>query len=268
VSGQFSIAIGEAALADQAKSSGLTIVRQDKGVAVNVLWLNRARNNLGNPLVRQALSHAIDRDALIKLAFGAGTSTLQILPDGINDPTQTAKGWFDPVLAKKLLTDAGFPNGFKLGMLTYTRPELQQQSTAIQAMFKQIGVDTEIRAVDPTQFGVFLNGEIDTWYATSSGRTDPLEALTSMYGSAGNTNPAKTTSAGLDAMIAKAGGTAPGPDRDKLVQQISGLAAQDVLTIPTYFPSRFWFSKCVVGFAPNVSGAQSLRGVGIASNCK
>src|SRR5690242_12803781 len=84
--------------------------------ALNVIYLGmcNAYKTIDNEKVRQAVAMAIDKDRIIKNFYPAGSESAQYftpcaLPNGcVGDPWYK----FDPAAAKKLLADAGFPNGF------------------------------------------------------------------------------------------------------------------------------------------------------------
>ena len=74
---------------------------------------------LKNPLVRQAINYAFDRKALLKaLASGYGTVTEQIFPTTSPSFEKSLDSTYsyDPAKAKKLLAQAGYPNGFSVTM--------------------------------------------------------------------------------------------------------------------------------------------------------
>ncbi|HWT08307.1 MAG TPA: ABC transporter substrate-binding protein, partial [Roseomonas sp.] len=74
------------------------------------------RNPLRDVRVRQALSLALDRQALVARALdGQGVATVQMVPEqfGGYDPTITVPA-ADPARARALLAEAGYPNSFGL----------------------------------------------------------------------------------------------------------------------------------------------------------
>jgi peptide/nickel transport system substrate-binding protein len=79
-----------------------------------ILSTNNKAKPFDNPLVRQAMAHAIDRQMIIDLAMsGYGTpigSHWSPAAPYYVDLTDTYP--FDPARAKKLLAEAGYPNGF------------------------------------------------------------------------------------------------------------------------------------------------------------
>ncbi|GIK75672.1 MAG: ABC transporter substrate-binding protein [Chloroflexota bacterium] len=110
-----------------------------------------------NLQVRQAFSHAIDRDRIVNgpLQYQA-VAAYSMNPPGF--PGENVEGLkdvqaFDPEKAKQLLADAGYPDGAGFPKLTlYTRqanPALTNAAEAIAAMLKtNLNVDVEIQNLD------------------------------------------------------------------------------------------------------------------------
>jgi peptide/nickel transport system substrate-binding protein len=145
--------------------------------------------------VRQALSKAIDRSILVEVGYGeGGRPTCNVIPapdawasDNTDCLTQDVEG------AKKLLDEAGWTvgadgirekDGKKLKLLyqTTVNPIRQDFQALIKDWWKEIGVDTELKAIDP---GVYFGGDPgspDTFqkfyadvemYANNSDNPDP-----------------------------------------------------------------------------------------------
>jgi peptide/nickel transport system substrate-binding protein len=116
--------------------------------------LQNASNKDGSPLaknplldlrVRQAIDLAIDRKSLVEFAMeGLGKSAGQMVTPsifGFNKSLPEPK--FDPAAAKKLMADAGYPNGFKI-QFSFTKDRLPgdtQVGTSIAQMLAAIGID-------------------------------------------------------------------------------------------------------------------------------
>ena len=107
-----------------------------------------ARSGTANPLadvkVRQAIAHAVDRVTIARQLVGGGSRVL----DAACFPTQFGCDQaavphyeYDPVMAKKLLADAGYPNGFSTEIVTDVLP---QYSGAVQNYLKVVGIDAHI----------------------------------------------------------------------------------------------------------------------------
>ena len=75
--------------------------------------MNVTQKPFDNPKVREAINYAINRQALVKVAFaGYATPATGVVPPSIAY-AQTYSAWpYDPAKARQLLKEAGFPNGF------------------------------------------------------------------------------------------------------------------------------------------------------------
>jgi peptide/nickel transport system substrate-binding protein len=117
--------------------------------------------------VRRALQMAIDLKSVAQNYYGGkvdGTPANLISPVfkgyafAYADWPQTLKDdyTFNPSAAKKLLAEAGFPNGFKTNVVTSSIADLQLLQV-FKANLLDIGVDMDINAMDQTTFGSFTN---------------------------------------------------------------------------------------------------------------
>ncbi|KZL21038.1 Periplasmic dipeptide transport protein precursor [Pseudovibrio axinellae] len=119
-----------------------------------ILAMNNARGPLKNKLVRQAISHAIDKQALIDGAmFGFGTPIgTHFAPHHPAYTDLTGLYPYDLAKAKELLTEAGYPDGFsatlKLPPPTYAR----RGGELIASDLKKIGIDLKIIPVEWAQW--------------------------------------------------------------------------------------------------------------------
>jgi peptide/nickel transport system substrate-binding protein len=102
---------------------------------------------LSKVAIRQALSYGIDRAHLIQDANGTALSPplTHILPNGINGAQDVPKGYdpypYDAAKAKKMLADAGYPNGFTLKILYRTDSSLSVKIfQTLQSDLSKIGV--------------------------------------------------------------------------------------------------------------------------------
>ena len=102
------------------KSQGYQIFTQPAGTVALVPDSANADSPWSNIKVRQAAEYAIDREAIAKgFGFGINTAAYQWYPQGTMPyvPTLTGRK-FDLAKAKQLMTDAGFPNGFKTRIIS------------------------------------------------------------------------------------------------------------------------------------------------------
>ncbi|BBK32083.1 transporter [Allostella humosa] len=235
---------------------------------------DKGGNPMKDPRVRQAMSLAIDRDAIVKrIMDGAATPAYQFLPTGMfgtlpNPPVLR----YDPAQAKKLLAEAGYPNGFQV-TLSATNDRYINDSQITQAVAQyltQVGikaeVDTMTRAIyfsrrAKKEFSFAMGGWgsgtgeaasfLRQWPAT------PDEAKTvggSNYG--GYSNP------DFDRLIRSAISTLDDGKRAGLLQQAMAKALEDGAFIPLHFESSIWGYKAgltMTGRSDQQTLAMSIR---------
>ena len=127
-----------------------------ESMRIGYLSLDAAgRTGADNPLtklkVRQAIAHAIDRVTMARQLIQGGSRVL----DAACYPTQlgcdqavATRYEYDPALARRLLAEAGYPNGFETELVAYVLP---QYSDAIQASLKAVGINARLSQLQAGQ---------------------------------------------------------------------------------------------------------------------
>jgi peptide/nickel transport system substrate-binding protein len=106
------------------------------------LMTNNTKGPCADIRVRQAISHAIDRKALVMgTQFGLGRVASCMYPDDhwAHNPDLSPVS-YDPELSKKLLAQAGYKNGLTLKGFTLNLPEAQAFAKAVMAMLEKVGI--------------------------------------------------------------------------------------------------------------------------------
>src|SRR5215831_11933224 len=179
----------------------------------------------GNPLpknpfrdarVRKALSIAIDRDAIVKrIMEGKAVPAGQLLPDfffGTSKKIKPPK--YDPQQAKKLLAEAGYPDGFGLSIFGPNGRYINDVkiAQAIAQYYARIGIDAKVQTLPSSvyftratklEFGYMLLG----WGTESGEQGSSLRSLLATHDPSkgmGVTNRARYSNPGLDKLIEEA----------------------------------------------------------------
>lgn len=113
--------------------------------------LNNQAEPLNNKKVRQAINYAIDMDKLVESTYeGLGTRAKGALPPTVFGYDDTI-GWYDynPEKAKQLLNEAGYPNGFDIELLTFTKarpyvPKPVEVAEVIASDLKKVGINARV----------------------------------------------------------------------------------------------------------------------------
>ncbi len=111
--------------------------------------------------VRRAISMAIDRPGIVKDIFEGEASIQSPIPwqymyDARPSLDQLPYYKYDPAAAKKLLADAGYPNGIKFTSNFYPYAAIQQQIAIWLDNLKAVGIDVSLLQQDNTAFNSAL----------------------------------------------------------------------------------------------------------------
>lgn len=120
---------------------------------VNYLGFNVRKPPFDNVKVRQAINYAIDREAIVKLILNDRARVAQgILPPGIAAYNPKVRGYpFDPVKARNLLAEAGYPEGkgFPEITLQFNRERVHSRTAEfILANLRDVGINCNVRESD------------------------------------------------------------------------------------------------------------------------
>src|SRR6202011_1964288 len=143
----------------------------------------KGKNPFKDKRVRQAFYQAIDEDAIVsKVMRGFAHRTALMVGPGVNgyDPTLEKRFPYDPAAAKKLLADAGYPDGFQVGFDCpndrYVNDEAICQ--AVVAMLARIGVKADLLAQTKARYFGKINAPgFDTSFYMLGWTPGPLDAL-------------------------------------------------------------------------------------------
>ncbi|NIF22914.1 glutathione ABC transporter substrate-binding protein GsiB [Pantoea sp. Acro-835] len=156
--------------------------------------LNVTQKPFDNPKVREALEYAINRDALVKVAFsGYADVATGVLPPKIKYSQSYPAYPYDPAKARELLKEAGYPNGFTTTLWSsHNHSTAQKVLQFTQQQLAQVGVKVTLTAMDAGQRAaeVEAKGQKEagvrmfyTGWSASTGEADwaltPLFATTS-----------------------------------------------------------------------------------------
>ncbi len=140
------------------KTKGIKFARQP-GLNVSYLTMNVRNPIFQDRRVRQAVVYAIDREGLVKDVFGstgrAAKNPLPPIMPGYNDEIRPTP--YDPDRSRRLLAEAGYPNGFRMTLWTMpiTRdymPDPEKAGARIQKNLKAAGIDVEVKTVEWRQY--------------------------------------------------------------------------------------------------------------------
>ncbi len=275
-SGQATLALLDTRQIDEAKAAGLE-VRVNERNTISDLYINVSRPTTGKLKVRQALMHAIDRQALAD-ALGGGVSqpTVQLFSkiSRMYDPELEQRFPYDPIKAKRLLAEAGFPDGVDINWLMSNTSETRLVAEAMQAMVAESGFRMKLDVVDISQYVLFRRPPTrgDIYLGRWGGRGDPLQVFQEVASSDGSVNAGGAATPEIDALIVKARAMRlDDPAREAILHRLATLTTEHVshLALMTR-PNIYAFRKgCVLNLTSYLStGSDRFNDVQVEKSCK
>ena len=220
------------------------------------------KNPFRDKRVREAISKAIDRDAIVaRIMGGVAMAAGEMLPPtmfGANKDMKAPRA--DVEGAKKLLAEAGYPNGFTLVLGTpndrYVNDAMISQ--AVAQMLTRVGLKVSLDAMTQSQFfakrnkrefGFWLAG----WGSDSGDMSSPLKALLSTPNrdkGMGTTNPGGYSNPTVDKLTEQALATVDDGKRAALFAEASRVAMADYGALPLHFEMTTWAFKKDLTYVP------------------
>lgn len=223
-------------------------------------------NPMRDVRVRRAMYQAIDMETIRRVVLRNSTtaSGLPIAPSmGGFDAESNQRLPFNPEEARRLLAEAGFPNGFRVALgcpnNRYINDEAICQS--VVAMLQRVGIQARL---DAMPFGRFLqrggNGEFQFWLlGWTAGNFDITNPARELLG-AGAFNWGKLDDERMNMLATQIGQTALGAERDALARQYWARFRELVPMIPLHQePQLFGVRDTVENFQLRVNEDLELR---------
>lgn len=216
---------------------------------------------LGDKRVRQALNYAINKDELIRYdLLGNGRAIATVTMPGEDGHNPRLKPYaYDLAKARKLLKDAGYPDGFALKALVKVQGE--RAARIISQQLTRVGVKLDVRLITDAEVVQALTGE--HWDMFIAGCPDPMAHsyfIQSIY-LYGNSpyrvakNPAYD--ARLEAMVA----TLDDAERRRLAEDLDRHVHDEALLLFLYQRIKTYGVRKGIEFVPPITGMPYFFGV-------
>ena len=232
------------------------------------LLFNGTKAPFNDARVRKAVAHAIKREDIVKAAFFSRGSPLTHLP--IVDSSEffnpeLKEGWkYDLTLAKKLLAEAGYPDGFRCSFLSTAQYGMHKDSAeVVQQNLAAIGIKAELNLPDwATRVTLGNRGQYDlAMGGTAADNNDP-DGLANLID--GSLSPSYVRSFGVRVPkiedLLKAGRAEFDPAKRKIIyQEMESLAIAEAPVVGLAWRSQgYAMQRDVTGFK-NLPGALSFN---------
>lgn len=236
-----------------------------------------------NPLldlrVRQAISMAISRDAIVERVMeGVAIPAGQLLPEGffgVSDELDVVA--YDPEGAKALLAEAGYADGFEMTIHGPNDRYINDAkiAEAIAQMLTRVGIKTAVETMPRSvYFGRASKGSPEGlpefsfilvgWGAGSGEASSPLKSLIHTYdkdAGFGSSNRGRHSDPETDAIIEEALRTVDDAKRQELLAEATVRAIENVAIIPTHFQVNTWATRNGLGYIPRTDEYTLATGV-------
>ncbi|MCW2604280.1 MAG: ABC-type dipeptide transport system, periplasmic component [Pseudonocardiales bacterium] len=213
------------------------IVRNQIAIGPDQIMFNLNKKPFDDYRVRKAISMAFDRKAFGQTFYGDYFQITGPIPSTLFGglPADEAEKLipFDPAAAKKLLAEAGFPNGLTAEMLTTDGygPQFVTQAQWVQQDLKEIGVNVTLKILDyATYFSTFGAKDYDIGWGLSTAFLTADEWLEALYVTGGPRNWFNTSDPKLDALINEQRSILDDTKRNEKLQEINKYILEHVLT--------------------------------------
>jgi peptide/nickel transport system substrate-binding protein len=224
------------------------------------------RNPLKDARVRQALSLAINRQAIVdRVMDGTATVASNLLPDG-TPGTSSALGVtpFDPDRARRLLAEAGYPNGFQATIhATNDRyPNDEKVAQAIAQMWTRIGVRTEVITMPNATYFAAASRQTFSIMAAQYGADNISYAYRALVHTfdrergLGTANRTRHSSPRADALVAQALTEMDETKRNALLARAADIAiGEEAIIHMIYHPAYLYAARKPLHVTPYYNGA-------------
>jgi peptide/nickel transport system substrate-binding protein/oligopeptide transport system substrate-binding protein len=256
-----------------------SLVRQDfkdeylvwPRVATAFIAFNHAQAPFkGNPTLRRALNFAVDRERIAHvLQEDKDVATSRLLPPGLLGHNPAPGPYrYNPGEAKRLLAEAGYPDGKGLPELTFITSDneaIKRFVESIQADFLEIGVNVRIKSMDFGSYGHALTGTKENgadgslfmllWYPDlpdPDGFLGPILRSTN-FGDLGNYS--RYSNAEVDRLLDDGRAELDPGRREAIYRKLEDVALADACLIPLYFQrDDALLKRRIRGFVTNPLG--------------
>jgi peptide/nickel transport system substrate-binding protein len=209
------------------------------------------RNPLKDVRVRRALSIAIDRAAIAsRIMDGAATPAGQFLPPGTFSHVPDVEApRYDPDGARRLLAEAGYPNGFRIQLNSPNDRYINDAriAQAVGQMWTRIGVRTAVEAQTWATFvGRAGRQEYSAHLIGWGSNPDGSHPMRNIIGTVsrergwGSSNRGRYSNPQLDALLEQSLVELDEAKRERMLIDIQRMAAEDVAVIPLHIQTNIW----------------------------
>jgi len=212
---------------------------------VYYIGLNTQRAPFDDARVRRALNMAVDVQRLIDvLATGQAVPAKGSIPPGLRGHKERPGYPYDPAAARRLLAQAGHPEGFEMEIWQRESPEGNRVLEAVQGYLAQVGVKVRLVRREWSAFKEAVSvGRVDAfyldWFADYPSAENFISPLFHSDNVGGGGNRSFFRDPAIDRLIERAGRTVDSEAAAEAYARIDSLVYDQAPWIYLYFPKTF-----------------------------
>jgi peptide/nickel transport system substrate-binding protein len=270
--GQAELTYLDPSQAEQAQAAGLNSA-PSKSLSIMSMYMNTGKPPFDDIRVRQAMEHAVDRQAIVDgVFFGLGEPVAQYMPPDhwAYNPDVTPEGeyGYDPERARELLAEAGYPDGVDFEMLVPSLDDHRAVAEALVPMLAEAGMTAHTRVIESPTTPVTFYGrqEGNVYNGMGAPFADPTvqyqNYLPGAFRNPWNVSTPEFEQAWLDALS----GTTP-EERIPAIHRMVEAEKQTMISFPlhAHFPPSAWTDRAVFPEGYEPAYAPTFRGVGVTA---
>lgn len=206
-SGQYSILPNiDAATALQLQGRPGVELQDTLELSYTLLGMNTSQPPFDNPLVRQAVNYALDREAIVQAAlFGSGVPAGPLSPSlqaWARDVSEFPCYEHSPERARELLEEAGVDMPVEITMLVLPRQDIRDIAQVAQQQLNAAGFQVELNIPELGQFVQdWRNSNFDIFASANAGSVDPDDFFYRAFRTGGSTNVFKYSDPRVDELL-------------------------------------------------------------------
>lgn len=250
---------------DQIRNSSKVDLITMPGTRIITFQMNQERRKeFRDQRVRMAIVHAINNEAIVqKIMKGFATTAAQMSPPGYLGHNPNLKPRYDLDLAKKLMKDAGYENGFSITMMAPNNRYVNDDkiAQAVAAMLSKINIKVDLQTMPKAQYWPqFDERAADMmmigWHSDTEDSANFYEFLAMTPDKAtgfGAYNSGNYSSEYVDTQTIKANQETDTAKRAEMLQAIETKIFQDAGFVPLHWQNLAWAARKSVMLEPVVN---------------
>ena len=234
------------------------------------LFFNVGREPYTNPLVRQAINYALNREEIIDFAYNGTAAISGFIPASLGHwaVDVNEKDYYTQNIekAKQLMEEAGYPNGFETVISVGLESRIRDMGVVAQQQLAEIGITAEVKNEENAQY-------IDDWKAKNfdimichnGAGSDPNRGVAFFFSSTGSANIQNYSNERVDELCVLGASTTNEAEREAYYHEAINLILDECATAIVACPMAYFLaSPALQGYAPNASNTSNFAGVSLA----